>query len=158
MANLYDTVQVKGVESSLSISQKMDSWGDALLETRRGNYGGRAYILDVAKKTLVETETQSSKTLSPLDKIKVAIGIVFKKIAAFFNSAIDAKYKLASGNHFGANHKLNESEEAQTLLAKLKPVEKKSITKQGSSEDIRGFLWLFLCPCMLLDAINKRHR
>jgi len=103
--NYYNSVKVQSnVEQPISFSRKLDEWGTALIEPYQASYRGHSFTVipssgEIIKFTpLFESPIKPKEELSILAKIRVIIGTVFKKIAAFFNSEIKAKYCLIE-NH-----------------------------------------------------------
>lgn len=91
--NYYNSVEVKTVaEKSFSITQKLDQWGTKLVQPRQAAYGGRSYTI-AEKGVELATDQPGAYILGRSDKFKVMLGIILKKIAAFFNAAIKSKYQ-----------------------------------------------------------------
>lgn len=149
MTNFYNSVDLKGVEQPFSLTQKLDSWGDRLMQPHRASYGGKQWTLNLQTKTLEGSALGEPTKLSFLDKVKVKIGLIFKSIAAFFNSEIRAKYELVSGDHWKQaenSQVLKDTPEVRKLLAILYPREASRLSKQGGDMDC-VFTLFKCCEC-----------
>ncbi len=97
--NYYNNINIiNSKEQPISLFRQMDRLGACLIKP----YRGHSYSVDLVSKEIKieEINTIQSKELSIGAKIKVSVGIAFKKVASFFNKDIKAKYSLVSNNNY----------------------------------------------------------
>lgn len=131
MTNLYHDIELKAQgEQKLSISNTLDRWGSNLIRPFKTVYGGHSFTLEASTNTIVQHPDSSLDVFIPmniLEKLKVKIGLVLKRIAVFFDSRIEAKYQLVDA----------KEEDKTKLWSKLKGEPNVTAEKSGNRHRYR---------------------
>lgn len=84
-------------EQPFSLARKLDQWGTRLVSPHAGNVYTIVKDKNGNYSAVLHGTDEGKQANRWFQKVKVIIGIFLKKIAAFLDSTIKAKYQLASG-------------------------------------------------------------